>query len=583
MFGIKSFSDRAKRDAIFYLRDIDDNIRRYLECLPPKFHDELKLRNDNLPLADPVNLAATKKLNEFNVGVVQTLLDFFFDGHAAQRESFYKVCIADAFNVGPGPEDGVAKRAGYTAAWVLGMTNLGTDYYKSFKKTRQIISVYLREGCHWAENAFIPQIVQEGRQIEDLEYELQPMLYTSIQPPTAALARGGKGNFLRDVTPGRQPILDLQKIEYTNSERLSQILGTNGDDRFKHYAKLWQKDGAYEQEANVHILEQRQVGDFELARDFCLASLNGTDCWSDSIGKLDRFDVIFKICREVGLNPEIIFQLPTGKLSKNGDQILSERSFFKIREFLQISENKFFLSEMDTDPLNGARLHWAKNYTGKVMCKIPTDPDNGIIDEIGFAADISMRPLQIELFFENDLNAADQAIFNAVLLNDYNSFFEQADIYPVVKKQAWYQAEKLRLTKLNSDLFDQYNTLLKQSSKDHAREMVMKLPLTLTVESQIELPVSHDSLGELRMDSFGKTGSYFDDFDQFIVAKLIESGIDFDPDAVDGAKKITPSAVSLALKLERVLAPYIYGPETLRKFKRLLVPLDDESGLGLDM
>ena len=32
MFGIKSFSDRAKRDAIFYLRDIDDNIRRYLVC-----------------------------------------------------------------------------------------------------------------------------------------------------------------------------------------------------------------------------------------------------------------------------------------------------------------------------------------------------------------------------------------------------------------------------------------------------------------------------------------------------------------------------------------------------------------------
>ena len=67
------------------------------------------------------------------------------------------------------------------------------------------------------------------------------------------------------------------------------------------------------------------------------------------------------------------------------------------------------------------------------------------------------------------------------------------------------------------------------------------------------------------------------------MAKLIESGIDFDPDAVNGAEKITPSAVSLALKLERVLAPYIYGPETLRKFKRLLVPLDDESGLGLDM
>ena len=111
----------------------------------------------------------------------------------------------------------------------------------------------------------------------------------------------------------------------------------------------------------------------------------------------------------------------------------------------------------------------------------------------------------------------------------------------------------------------------------------MKLPLTLTVESQIELPVSHDRLDKLRLESFDKIGSYFDDFDEFIVAKLIESGIDFDPDAVNEAEKITPSAVSLALKLERVLAPYIYGPETLLKFKRLLVPLNDESGLGLDM
>ena len=191
-----------------------------LYALPPKFHEELQLRNCNLPLADPVNLESTKKLNEFNVGVVQTLLDFFFDGSAAQREVFYKSCIADAFNVRPSPQDGVAKRAGYTAAWALGMTNLGTDYYKSFKKTRQIISVYLREGCHWAESAFIPHIVKEGRLIEDLEYEFKPMLYAVGQTAPIDAAPVRHTGFRPDTMLRRQPILDLKEVDYCNSERL---------------------------------------------------------------------------------------------------------------------------------------------------------------------------------------------------------------------------------------------------------------------------------------------------------------------------------------------------------------------------
>ena len=582
MFGIKSFSDRSKRDAIFYLRDIDDNIRRYLVCLPPKFHDELKLTNNNLPLADPVNLESTKKLNEFNVGVVQTLLDFFFDGTAAQREIFYKSCIADAFNVRPSPQDGVAKRAGYTAAWALGMTNLGTDYYKSFKKTRQIISVYLREGCHWAESAFIPHIVKEGRLIDDLEYQFKPMLYAvgpaaPVQPAQAPHTGFGSATMLR-----RQPILDLKEVDYCNSERLSQLLGAGGDERFKLYAKLWQKDLNYECEANDYIVEQRQSGEFELARDFCVASLIGTDCWSDSIGKLDRFETIFRVCRVIGLNPEIAIQMPNGKLSDSGEQILSDKSFFKMREFLQVSGNTFFLTEMSDDSVEGLRLHWAKNYAGNVQCKIPSDQQNGIAKEIIFETEIAVRPLEIELFYENDLTDAAQTVFNAVLLNDYSSFFEQGKRFPSVKGKNWYQHATAQLTTAAPDIFEHYQSLLDQVSLDDARNLVRNLPLTLTVESQINLPVSHDALYELRLDNFDKIGSYFDDFDHYIIGKLVEAGVDFDADTVDAAEKITPSAVSLALKLERILAPYLHRQEALRKFKRVLVPLDDRSSLALD-
>lgn len=583
MFGIKSFSDRAKRDAIFYLRDIDDNIRRYLVCLPPKFHEELQLRNCNLPLADPVNLESTKKLNEFNVGVVQTLLDFFFDGSAAQREVFYKSCIADAFNVRPSPQDGVAKRAGYTAAWALGMTNLGTDYYKSFKKTRQIISVYLREGCHWAESAFIPHIVKEGRLIEDLEYEFKPMLYAVGQTAPIDAAPVRHTGFRPDTMLRRQPILDLKEVDYCNSERFAQLLSAASDERFKHYSKLWQKDLGYEREANEYISEQRQSGEFELARDFCVASLIGTDCWGDSIGKLDRFETIFRVCRAIGLNPEIAIQMPDGKLSETGEQILSDKSFFKMREFLQVSGNTFFLTEMDDDPLEGIRLHWAKNYTGKVLCKIPSDAHTGLAKEIIFDTSIAVRPLDIKLFYENDLNEADQTVFNAVLLNDYSSFFAQAKKYPSVEGKSWYQKEKARLTTAAPDMFDHYQSLLDQVPLSEAQDLVANLPLTLTVESQINLPVSHEGLHELRLDSFDKIGSYFDDFDHHVIAKLVEAGIEFDADTVDGAEKITPSAVSLALKLERILAPYLYRQEKLRKFTRLLVPLDDHSSLNLDI
>ena len=533
-------------------------------------------------MADPVNLESTKKLNEFNVGVVQTLLDFFFDGTAAQREVFYKSCIADAFNVRPSPQDGVAKRAGYTAAWALGMTNLGTDYYKSFKKTRQVISVYLREGCHWAESAFIPHIVKEGRLIEDLEYEFKPMLYAVGQAVPIDAAPVRHTGSRPDTMLRRQPILDLKEVDYCNSERLSQLLSAASDERFKHYTKLWQKDQGYEREANAYISEQRQSGEFELARDFCVASLIGTDCWGDSIGKLDRFETIFRVCRAIGLNPEIAIQMPDGKLSDSGEQILSEKSFFKMREFLQISGNTFFLTEMADDPLEGMRLHWAKNYTGKVLCKIPSDVHTGLVKEIVFGTNIAVRPLDIKLFYENDLSDTDQTVFNAVLLNDYSNFFEQAKNYPLVEGKNWYQKEKVRLTSAAPDIFAHYQSLLDQVPLSETRDLVGNLPLTLTVESQIDLPVSHEGLHELRLDSFDKIGSYFDDFDHHVIAKLVEAGVEFDADTVDGAEKITPSAVSLALKLERILAPYLYRQETLRKFTRVLVPLDDHSSLDLD-
>ena len=41
--------------------------------------------------------------------------------------------------------------------------------------------------------------------------------------------------------------------------------------------------------------------------------------------------------------------------------------------------------------------------------------------------------------------------------------------------------------------------------------------------------------------------------------------------------------MSLALKLERELALYMYEPEVLEEFKRLLVSLDSEGGLGLSI
>jgi hypothetical protein len=319
-----------------------------------------------------------------------------------------------------------------------------------------------------------------------------------------------------------------------------------------------------------------------LARDFCVASLIGTDCWGDSIGKLDRFETIFRVCRAIGLNPEIAIQMPDGKLSDSGEQILSDKSFFKMREFLQISGNTFFLTEMGDDPLEGMRLHWAKNFTGKVLCKIPSDVHTGLVKEIVFGTNIAVRPLDIKLFYENDLSDTDQTFFNAVLLNDYSNFFEQAKNYPLVEGKNWYQKEKVRLTCAAPDIFDHYQSLLDQVPLSETRDLVGNLPLTLTVESQIDLPVSHEGLHELRLDSFDKIGSYFDDFDHHVIAKLVEAGVEFDADTVDGAEKITPSAVSLALKLERILAPYLYRQETLRKFTRVLVPLDDHSSLDLD-
>ena len=84
-----------------------------------------------------------------------------------------------------------------------------------------------------------------------------------------------------------------------------------------------------------------------------------------------------------------------------------------------------------------------------------------------------------------------------------------------------------------------------------------------------------------RSEYYDRTGSLFDEFDSYVLDKLIENNINLDKTTLSKNKGVIPISVMFALSMERKLAPYLYDEKFLLKFEDLINPILERNSLNL--
>ncbi|MDC0492684.1 hypothetical protein OAO72_00160 [Alphaproteobacteria bacterium] len=174
MFGNKPSKDAVRR-AITRLREYDDCQFELFEMFPPRLAPSYaESAGEKDTILDKEFRQDNQKKNDFNMGVVSALLDFFLDGDEKYREKFYKEVIVSAFNFGF-------------------LANFGKKTYQGFLRVRNNPNPLTDAGEFWAKKYYIPEVVAEGVDVKTkyatLDYE-ENKYYSGEYSEKSALRAG---------------------------------------------------------------------------------------------------------------------------------------------------------------------------------------------------------------------------------------------------------------------------------------------------------------------------------------------------------------------------------------------------------
>lgn len=174
VFGNKPSKDAVRR-AITRLREYDESQFELFEMFPPRLAPIYpENAGEKGTILDKEFRQDNQKKNDFNMGVVSALLDFFMDGDEKYREKFYKEVIVSASNFGF-------------------LANFRKKTYQGFLRVRKSPNSLTDAGEFWAKKYYIPEVVAEGVDVKTkyatLDYE-ENKYYSGEHTEKSALRAG---------------------------------------------------------------------------------------------------------------------------------------------------------------------------------------------------------------------------------------------------------------------------------------------------------------------------------------------------------------------------------------------------------
>ncbi len=580
MFFSNSFSASAVDRAAHWIRFLDN-----LEFLLTKVHeaehqDDLLqfYRNAHLGMFDSAKIESAKRFGLFQNGIFLGVLEHLFDGSKTDFKKFEKEAIIKAGNYGFG-------------------ANVGKTLHKDYLKSKSQYSQYKNAGMDWAEEFYIPTIIEQNLNLEDIEEHL----YRQDEEKST--------DWLIDDPVGTEEsdenVNDIEKsqgisVPYIADEDLGFQLENNEKERYELYLKMWEmeKSGTGREVFSEEFWNKTKDLNFY---DFDTFPKDLKHCWDQQkiyqvhTDKQLLFaipNLIFDILASVHFDVEILVRVPTQQ--KNQEMSFVEKSFFKFRDLCLT--NKLSFSNLACDFPENGRLFVDGNLVFKTVISLTAEPnysEHVYIQELTPMLD-SLEKTDFGRKTKKFLKPDNDEI-EALIIQELSSIEEQL-IYDFKKTHDGVMSLKDRLGNRFNSSHQNYNVFQKAEAK-YLQKNPMTREQALHNLKNAHLNIygytadddgQYDSdfmvgfkLKETQRVFYEKTGSYFDTFDISVLKKLNQYGFKLDESLLKKGLGICPVTVSTALRLERILAPYILNQEQKQKFIKLREPLEDKYSLEL--
>ncbi len=422
MFFSKSFSDTAVDRAAHWIRFLE-NLQFLLTEVQEAEHQDVLIQfyqNQHLGMFNQKKIESAKRFLLFQNGIFLKVLEHIFDGSQSDFKKFEKESILKAGNYGSG-------------------ANVGKTLYKDYLKCKAQFSEYKKSGIDWAEEFYIPTIIDQGLSIEDIEeyvnnpsedeigeeheYELDDLeeeeeeenKYNQNEGESASLQTGNAHSYKQFIS----------------------CITDNEQERFDLYADLWNQESNGKAKAVLNEKFSRKAKDLNF-RDFDSFPEDLLPLWHEHKVYQVHTDeqllfalpnLIFEILNSCNFDPEIVAEVPVHvevtKATYDYPEY-ADQSFFKMRDLCL--SNKLSFKNIGSDFPDHGRLFVDANldFNMKVMLRIT--PESSIVV---YSQDIYP---QLKSFKETDYSKGKKKSFKptneelkALVFQDLDSIKDQLD------------------------------------------------------------------------------------------------------------------------------------------------------------
>ncbi|MDC1157741.1 hypothetical protein OAU07_07220 [Alphaproteobacteria bacterium] len=594
MFFSNSFSDTAVDRAAHWIRFLE-NLQFLLTEVQEAEHQDVLIQfyqNQHLGMFNQKKIESAKRFLLFQNGIFLKVLEHIFDGSQSDFKKFEKESILKAGNYGFGAND-------------------GKTLYKDYLKCKAQFSEYKNSGIDWAEEFYIPTIIDQGLSIEDVEEYInnpsEDEFDEEHEYELDGLEEEEEEEEENKYNQNESKSASLQTGDANSYKEFISCINNNEQERFDLYADLWNLESNGKAKAVLNEKFSRKAKGLNF-QDYDSFPEDLLPLWHEH--KIYRVhtdeqllfalpNLIFEILNSCNFDAEIVAEVPVHvEVTKTTYSYpeYANLSFFKVRDLCL--SNKLSFKNIGSDFPDHGRLLVDANLDFNMKVLLRITPDSSIVV---FSQDIfpQLKSLQGTNYSKRKKKSfkPTNAELKALVLQDLESIKHQLDrgyrnptYLGLMGLEERLDNQFTSSHKFHNDFKKAKKTYLKTNEPTRTEILDILNNATLTITGYTaDDDGQHDhyfnvgnNFFETQLQFYEKTGNRLDAFDVSVLQKLEQNGVRLDVNELKKGLGICPLTVSTALRLERLIAPYFLNTEQKQKYKKLREPIEDKYSFDLE-
>ena len=555
MLFSKSYSDTAVDRAAHWIRFLD-NLQFLLTEVQEAEHQDVLIQfyqNQHLGMFNRKKIESAKRFLLFQNGIFLKVLEHMFDGSQSDFKKFEKESILKAGNYGFG-------------------ANEGKTLYKGYLKSKTQFSKYKNSGIEWAEEFYIPTIIDQGLSIEDIEEYVNNPFEDEIDEEHEYELDDLEEEEEEEEDWGddNKQLIKLFANAHLDEKKRYKIYQTYFEAELREYSDIYNAETLKKLDDIRHRFgaksDKENKTDFnEVAQSFLKYE------WGEKSPKrlFNAFELLSEIMKSQKIKTKFNFNVPQSPDDGSNKLTYIPVNFFSLRDQIVATE-KFSFEFLDLDYPEFGKPYSMYSYPFRIpmtgnMYLFPTMTLK--LGEKSYVLAKANIALSLGEFDEIKSKASDFAEAKCQQGMVINYGLENWDSNNLGQDYKETVEEYIKKAEERDKVFGRkVAPKIKKIIKDNKNVSESKKEKVLRAMSQFKFEVSASSMDYYepedlfnlqtiseaeRRDHYDECGSFFDSFECEILEKLLDLGMPLNIEALKSGYGWLPNIVMEILVIER--------------------------------